>query len=222
MVYSLARPERSGLGDFLDGGYETIDTIEWAESKDIDTLSMFADLLRQALLQQEHQKLWYHSKKRLFVFKAPRDDSDALRVKVVTSKPGRKVFQRYFKDDQRTQPKDCRQYAAALRFVHTDEGWTLEITPTYHFTFDGRRELPWGEDRLKGMKKIEKNPAVRGLVRFWAEYLARPPELGDADRSLQFGNLVTLGVETGIKDKDWNPAKNEIVLAGAGQQDLWS
>ena len=70
VVYSFARPERGGLGDFLDDGYETIDTIEWAHSKDIDTLSMFADLLRQALREQEHHNLRYHSSKRLFVFRA--------------------------------------------------------------------------------------------------------------------------------------------------------
>ena len=223
LIYSFARPESGGLGDFLDGGYETIDTIEWAESKDFDTLSNFADLLRQALLEQEHEMLRYHSKKRLFVFRGPRDNRDAVKVKVASNKSGRTVFQRYFKGDERTEPKDCRHYAAALRFVCTDEGWVVEINPTYHFTFDGYRDLPWGEDRLKGMKKLEKNPAVRGLVQFWAEYLTRPPGLGDPDRPLRFSGLVTLRVETGIEDKIWNPSKNELVLglSGSDQQELW-
>ena len=65
-----------------------------------------------------------------------------------------------------------------MRFVHTDAGWAAGINPTYRFTFDGYRDLPWGEDRIKGMKRIEKNLAVRGLMQFWAEYLARPSELG--------------------------------------------
>ena len=224
VVYSFARPERGGLGDFLDGGFETIDTVEWAESKDIDTLSMFADLLRQALWDQEHKKLWYHAKKRHFVFRPPKDDRDAMRVKVMPGKPGRTVFQRYFKAAERTAPKDCRHYAAAIRFVQTDEGWVAEINPTYHFTFDGHRHLPWGEDRVKGMKKIEKNPAVRGLVQFWAEYLARPPELGDRYRPLWFGNLITLDVDIGIDDKDWQPTagSSSDVVADSGQQGLWS
>ena len=144
VVYSFTRPEIGGLGDFLDGGYETIDTMEWAESKDIDTLSMFADLLRQALRDQEHKKLWYHPKKRLFLFRAPRDDRDGMRVKVKPDKPGRTVFQRYFKDAEGTEPKDCRHYAAAIRFAQTDEGWVAEINPTYHFTFDGRRDPSLG------------------------------------------------------------------------------
>lgn len=66
VVYSFGRPERRGIGDFLDGGYETIDTMEWAESNDIDTLSTLADLLRRGLCDQEYKKLWYHPKKRLF------------------------------------------------------------------------------------------------------------------------------------------------------------
>lgn len=224
VVYSFTQPESDGLGRFLDAGYETIDTMEWSESKDIDIQWMFVDLLRQALLEQEHKRLWYHSKKRLFVFRGPRDDSDSVKVKVHPSKAGRTVFQRYFKDDELTEPKDCRHYAAAIRFVLTDEGWVAEINPTYHFTFDGRRELPWGEDRVKGMKKIEKNPAVRGLVQFWAEYLARPPELGDRYRPLLFGELVTLDVDTGIEDQDWKATTtgNEDGLADSRQKGLWS
>ena len=223
-IYSFARPERGGLGDFLDSGFETIDSVEWAQSKDVDTLSMFADLLRQALLEQEHHRLRYHSGKRLFVFRGPRDGRDAMRVKVAANKPGRTVFQRYYKDSERTEPKDCRHYAAAVRFIHTDMGWVAEINPTYHFTFDGHRDLPWGQDRVKGMKKIEKNPAVRGLIQFWAEYLARPSELGDCERPLLFGELITLGVGIGINDKDWQPPSSSAEATGnadCGQQELW-
>ena len=225
VIYSFARPERGGLGDFLDGGFETIDAVEWAHSKDIDTLSMFADLLRQALVEQEHHRLRYHSAKRLFVFRSPRDDRDAMRVKVAPNKPGRTVFQRCYKDDERTEPKDCRHYAAAVRFVYTDAGWAAEINPTYHFTFDGHRDLPWGEDRIKGMKKIEKNLAVRGLMQFWAEYLARPSELGERGRALLFGDLIRLQVGIGINDNDWQPPSNDgqaIAHSDSGQQELWS
>jgi len=223
VVYSFARPAAYGLGDFLDGGYETIDIDEWAESKDIDTRSNFADLLRQAVLQQEHRMLWYHGKKRLVGVKGRGDDSDEWRVKVARGKPGRTVFQRYYKDIEGTQPKDCRQYAASLRFVQTDEGWAMEINPTYHFTFDGRRELPWGEDRVKGMKKIEKNLAVRGLVLFWADYLTRHPAFGDPRRLIRFGDLITLPVDTGIDDKDWSPTNDDVVpeFSDSGQEALW-
>ena len=223
-VYSFARPRLGGLREFLDGGLETIDTNEWAQSKDGDTISMFADLLRQALLEQEHRNLRYYTKKRLFVFRSPRDDRDALKVKVVPNKPGRTVFQRYFKDDEEAEPKDCRHYAAAVRFVDTDVGWAAEISPTYHFTFDGYRDLPWGEDRVKGMKKIEKNPAVRGLTNFWAEYLARPLKLGEGRRSLQFGELMQLQVDVGIDDKDWRPPSDDErggEQADLDQQELW-
>jgi hypothetical protein len=39
-------------------------------------------------------------------------------------------------------------------------------------TWFGYRELPWAADRLSGMKQLERNPAVSGLVRFWAGYSA--------------------------------------------------
>ena len=223
VIYSFARPETGGLGDFLDGGFEAIDTVEWAQSKDIDTLWMFADLLRQALLEQEHHQLRYHSAKRLFVFRGPRDGRDAVKVKVAVNKPGRTVFQRYYKAGDHIEPKDCRHYAAGVRFVHTDVGWAAEINPTYPFTFDGHRDLPWGPDRVKGMKRIEKNAAVRGLMQFWAEYLSRPPELGEGERPLRFGDLIRLRVTIGINDKDWQPPSSPQTNGGSdsGQQELW-
>ncbi|MXW74580.1 MAG: DUF4365 domain-containing protein [Acidimicrobiaceae bacterium] len=208
VVYTFTPPTPDGLGVFIDGGYETIDTSEWADSKDPDTLAQFAELLRQALCEQEHRSLRYHRKKRYFLFRAPRK-VDRLRVKVSKSKPGRTVYERYFKDKQRTETKDFRHYAAEIRFVQTDEGWVAEVNPTYHFTFDGKRDVPWGDDRLKGMKKLEKNAAVRGLVKFWAEYLARPPELGDPDRLLWFGGLISFDVEIGINDSEWKPGPVE-------------
>ena len=204
VIYTFTRPEPHGLGAFLDGSYETLETAEWADSKDADTQAHFAELLRQALCQQEHQRLFYHRKKRYFLFKAS-PQGNKLKTKVSPSKPGRTVYQQYFKDSEETETKDFRHYATVIRFVRTNQGWAAELNPTYHFTSDGRRELPWGPDRAKGMKKIEKNAAVRGLVKFWAEYLARPPELGDPDRILQFGKLITFDVEIGISDRHWRP-----------------
>lgn len=209
VVYTFTRPETHGLGEFLDGGYETIDTSEWANSKDADTLASFADLLRQALFDQEHRRLWYHRGKRIFLFRAPQEGQSS-KVKVMPNKPGRTVVKEYFRDTEQTETKDFRHYAAGIRFIGTDDGWVAEINPTYYFTFDGKRELPWGADRLKGIKRFEKNAAVRGLVRFWAEYLSRPQELGEPFRQILFGDLISLEVEVGINDKDWKPAALEV------------
>lgn len=209
VVYSFTRPEPYALGTFLDGGYETISTSEWANSKDVDTLASFADLLRQALFDQEHRRLWYHRGKRIFLFRAP-PKGQSSKVKVMPNKPGRTVVKEYFRDTEQTETKDFRHYAAGIRFIGTDDGWVAEINPTYYFTFDGKRELPWGADRLKGIKRFEKNAAVRGLVRFWAEYLSRPQELGEPSRQILFGNLISLEVEVGINDKDWKPAALEV------------
>ena len=206
VVYSFARPEPHALGAFLDGGYETISTSEWANSTDEDVLGSFSNLLRQSLWEQEHRRLWYHRGKRLFLFRA-QPESRVTKVKVVSRKPGRTVVQPYFKEDDQKEVKHYRHYAADVRFVRIDDGWVAEINPTYHFTFDGKRDLPWGAERLKGIKKLERNPAVRGLVRFWAEFLARPPELGETPRQILFGDLVTVDVEIGIDDKAWKPAE---------------
>ena len=41
------------------------------------------------------------------------------------------------------------------------------------------------------------------VVRFWADYLSRPLELGDSERPIGFGSLLTFDVEIGINDSDW-------------------
>lgn len=224
VVFTFTRPDNDGLGAFLDGGYETIETTEWAESKDAETTAQFAELLRQSLIDQEHRDLRYHGKKRYFYFRAARDGGER-RIKISKRGSGRTVFRPYFKDDEETEVKDCRHHAAEIRFVRTDAGWAAQINPTYHYTFDGDRDLPWGPERLKGMKRLERNSAVRGLLRFWAGYLARPAQLGQSHQPLRFGELIELTVDVGINDTDWKPppaGETESGSAGSDQMELLS
>ena len=203
MVFTFTRPDAAGLGAFTDGGIEALDTEEWAESKDPEIQHRFVDLLRQALRDQEHRDLRFHPKKRYFYFVA-RTEGEPRVIKLGRGK-GRAVVQPYFKDSG--ELKDHRHVAAELPFVRTDMGWAAQITPTYHFTFDGRRDLPWGADRLKGIKKLERNQAVRSMVRFWARYLSRPTELGAPQPAIQFDRLIELMVDQGIDDDAWQEAR---------------
>ena len=104
--------------------------------------------------------------------------------------------------------------------MKTDEGWAAQLTPTYHYTFDGHRELPWAADRLSGMKQLERNPAVAALVRFWAGYLGRPSSLGEEHRSLVFGELHALHVDRGIDESTWRPLGTMPETNDSGQLEL--
>ncbi len=81
--------------------------------------------------------------------------------------------------------------------------WYLEITPTYHFTWNGRDLDSFHEERLAGIKRLERNPAVLALVLMWATYLSRPDDLYARYPYLSFGELATLEAGFGIDDSAW-------------------
>ncbi len=218
-IFSFTDPKSSALGSFVEGGIETIDAEEWSESKDTETTNRFVDLLRQTLREQEHQSLAVHGKQRYFYFRATRDLSDR-RVATNSKSKGRTVFTGYENKRKPGEIAEYRHYAVGISFVRTDEGWAAQLTPTSHYTFDGHRELPWAADRLSGMKQLERNPAVSGLVRFWARYLGRPSSLGEEQRPLVFGDLYHLDVDRGIDEATWRPLGTTSGTVDSGQLEL--
>jgi hypothetical protein len=218
-IFSFTDPKSSALGSFVEGGTETIDVEEWSDSKDTETTNRFVDLVRQTLREQEHYNLAVHSKQRYFYFRPTRDLSDR-RVATNSKSKGRTVFTGCENKRKPGEIAEYRHYAAGISFVKTDEGWAAQLTPTYHYTFDGHRELPWAADRLSGIKQRERNQAVAALVRFWARYLGRPSSLGEAQRPLVFGELHGLNVDHGIDESTWRPLGSTTGTNGSGQLEL--
>lgn len=90
--------------------------------------------------------------------------------------------------------------------------WFLEIVPTYHFTADGFRPHPAYEPKLKGIKALERNPAVLGQLLMWAEILrTRNDELfpKPLSRHLGFGDLLTVNCPAGVLDAEWLPHEDD-------------
>jgi hypothetical protein len=79
----------------------------------------------------------------------------------------------------------------------------LEITPTYHFTSDGKIASRYRESYLSGIKRIEKHVAVAGNVFFWAHFLTERDLFAKTSPFLTFAELLEFPVEFGIRDEDW-------------------
>ena len=60
--------------------------------------------------------------------------------------------------------------------MNLGDEWFLEVTPTYRFTFDGKRKAFFHEKGLKGIKGLERNRAVLSQVLLWTDLLCT---LGD-------------------------------------------
>lgn len=203
-VFSFRRTDDEPLCHIADGSPEAIDALEWADAKSMDVQRRFVRLLNQALSEMHHRDLRRHPKRQYLYFRAT---SDLLPRTLSTgrSTTGRVVFRAYPRADEPEGARHFRHYALQHRFVRLDGRWFLELSPTYHFTFDGYRDLPWSADLVKGMKRRERNAAVRSLIRMWARYLTPDANLfGEhADRPIDFGGLESFEIDRGIDERAW-------------------
>jgi Domain of unknown function (DUF4365) len=220
MLFSFTNPLESPLKALVDGAPDGLETSEWATSKDPDIRRKFVRLLNNVLIDSRSASLRRHKDGYLHV--RPTPDLSPLRVKVGRSSQGRTAFERYVDKTDVAKVRHYRHYSVRADFVRFDHRWFAELQPSYHYTFDGYREVPWSNDLRTGIKKLERNDAVRHLTEFWAGYLG--PDSGlfaDDDQRLVFGELHVFDVERGIHDPSWKRAEPEPVVSDDRQGSFW-
>src|SRR5581483_10927616 len=93
-----------------------------------------------------------------------------------------------------------RHAAFQGRFRWLGEQWYLEITPTYRFTYDGKKLDRFHERRLSGIKRIERNRSVLSQLLIWQAILRAPWTRSDRPRLLEFAPLVAFRFTSGIDE----------------------
>lgn len=99
-----------------------------------------------------------------------------------------------------------RHHAFRPHFMKIEGKWYLEITPTYHYTWNGYRVPFFYEDLIKGIKRIERSGAVFRQVIFWARVLQdNKSEFLDQHPYpyLRFGKLLEFQSDYGLRDELW-------------------
>lgn len=187
------------------GTLEPFDASEWAFSDDSDKKREFVLLLNKALREKVREDLRFDKKRECYYFKATPDLSQRpFSYQSLTRRSTKTVFQGYPNKKYPDRIAYYRHLAFNGKFLRFDDAWYLEISPTYHFTFDGYRPDRWYEQRLKGIKQLERNPHVLAQVLLWADYLGKQPDLFTIPYPfLTFGQLHKFDLETGIEDKLW-------------------
>lgn len=196
------------------GTLESFNTSEWAYSNDPDVQRDFVRLLNQCLKQKLWPDLRYYDTGEYYYFTATKDLSPReFSYKSLAQKTRRTVFQAYPQKNDPSKISYYRHSAFIGQFLRLDRDWYLEITPTYHFTSDGSKTSKYRENLLKGIKQIERNPAVLGQIVMWAEYLKDKSDLFRAPYPLlSFGSLATFDIDAGIDDKNWlGHEENDVV-----------
>ncbi len=197
------------------GTCERFGSDEWSESDDDDRRRDFVSLLNQSLRQLANLKgLYYHKVHQFYYFPANRQMKTVhFRYQSTAINATREVFKQYRGKKDPTKKTYCRHSAFKGYFARLGDSWFLEITPTYHFTINGKVDYPYREDLLKGIKRFERNPAVVGQLLMWSDLLKRPTRnlFNNQEYSfLVFDDIERVTLEAGISDDTWYYAEDAI------------
>lgn len=208
-LYSFQPFAEKGWDRWLAGPVMQQSTWNYLQASDPVDMRLAVQLLNRALQDAFHRDLaWSRTKRHLF-FKAT--DDLAPRKGPGRGWRDRTVFKAYAKRKDPTVVAYYRHDAVEIAWINDGERWYAQLTPTYHFTSDGRADYPFAEAQLSGIKRLEKAAAVEGSLQMWARYLrGDKPQLGDMPRTLRFGDLLEFQAEQGIDDSYW---------AGAGRSE---
>lgn len=196
------------------GSCERFDVDEWSETADEDKRRDYVQLLNKAL----RERTWllglkYHKEHEYYFYRAPRKlNTIHIDYQSIKRRAKREVFKQYFGKKDITRKTYCRHAAFKGRFLRLEDQWFLEITPTYHFTKNGIDDYPYRDETLKGIKRLERNPAVVGQLLMWADFLNRPIKNLFANEYpfLSFGELEKIDVDAGIPDNIWYAAEEDV------------
>ena len=191
-----------------NGTIETFDSSEWASSDSPDRLREFVRLLNRCLSAKlfkigvKFDRAYDH-----YYFRAT-DDLSTRKIPYTSLRnrqTRREVFKGYASKIAPDRISYYRHSAFEGKFLRFDDSWFLQITPTYRFTWDGEHISGSSGERLKGIKRLERNGAVLGQLVMWAAILNTPPDLFGDYPFLHFGVLQPYRFDYGIEDSQWLP-----------------
>lgn len=187
------------------GTVDPIPTAEWTDSRDEDEQRLFVRLLNVCLRDKLYPKGISFSKENgYYYFRATRD----LRAREypyigLQHRTSRTVFKGYPKKRDPTKISFYRHSAFNGRFVRYGDHWYLQITPTYHFTRDGRQPSYYSAELTSGIKRLETHGSVLGQVVMWANVLCERSLFDRGLDPLVFDSLVYFELDAGIEDDSW-------------------
>jgi hypothetical protein len=179
---------------------------------DEDSRRLLVRLL-SAGLQHDLRDLcrWQNDRKLIHV----RPTTDLSDLRILSASGRRRIaFKGYSQRKDESGLKGYYRHAALRwRFIEVDGDWFCELRPDYFFSSDGYRESRYADEKLAGIKRLDKQRAVLGETELWAGILAGDPaedrldiDVEEEPRILTFGELLRFPVEYGIRDQDWKAA----------------
>ena len=205
---------------------ENLSTDDWAKSTDIARRRLFVQLMNRCVSELFYrQRVRYSPDKDRYYFQATHDLSPKKIGKLT-------VFKGYESKTVEGRIAYYRHWAICPQFLYFGMKWYLEVTPTYHFTQDGRKLSAHYAQRMRGIKILERqNKGHLSQVKLWEKVLrqlliarAKPKAHqrslfgDDVDEDgeppepytlISFGPLAAFDVNFGITDDAWLPVSDD-------------
>lgn len=211
-IFSFQPLDQFPFSEICDNGtIERFHSGEWSCSESPDRLRDFVRLLNRCLSAKLFRIGVKFDKQRNHYYFRATEDLSTRRVGYVSlnnRRTHRDVFKGYASAITPDRVSYYRHSAFEGQFVPFDRSWFLQITPTYRYTWDGYHIDGSADDRLKGIKRLERNGAVLGQLVMWAALLSKPPDLFGRYPFLDFGSLQPFRFDYGIDDEQWLPKED--------------
>jgi hypothetical protein len=191
------------------GNVETHYTNDWANSAHPDLQKNFRWLIYKAIQQKFYELgIYQHRDLGYYYFKSSNGNSPR-KIKYRTHSGRNSTITVFEAKPNPINVKYYRHNAVRCSLVNYNGEWFLELTPTYHYTWDGKNLDKYYEEKLKKIKRIEKNRSVLSQVELWASVLRRDFGLQREESFIQFGKLLEFDVDFGINEEYWSDFLSE-------------
>lgn len=204
-----------GKGDweflYERGTIEELPFKDWVFTEDEDDARDLVRLLGLALTDTLRASGIHHSgSEHQFYFRAPRNLQEEKRpFQARMRQSARTIFKGYGSKKNPGQISYYRHMAFRAGFVRIGLGWCLEISPSYHFTWNGKKIHPRHASLLSGIRRLDGARSVSDQVVMWASLLAAKDLFSDPGTLLGFGKLLTVELNAGINDKEWQSREDD-------------
>lgn len=208
ILYSFFDPEAEEVGDLCEGKSEGFPTERWADSTDPVLQRHFAQLLGRTFESHCYkQGVMLERETGVFYFAAPPDGGELqIKTKSSVNTTTKTVVSKHSSVRQDGTPSIYyKHYAFEGRMRRFANEWFFELTPTFHFTADGKIPHPNADVLLSGIKRMERHPAVLGAFLTWKEFLTENTLFNSKFRFLTVMAPNALVIDRGIDDRAWRP-----------------
>jgi hypothetical protein len=177
---------------------------------DRDTQNLVAELVRRSLLSQHWRHLRWNQHERVAYFRLY-DEGKKRKLRWSGGTGRAVVLPRASTAHEGLS--GYRHDAARVTVRRLDARWFVALSPSYLFTFDGRKVSSFHAEALKKIKGFDRAAAVSQQLRMWEWLLTRPPEVLEADdppAPFHLGTLVEVEMPVRPPEAAWRAAPDDV------------